>query len=71
MLLEIGSSVLVFGETIDRYLAKYASTPDIIGLAMQVCFATFRWVQCHLRFPNHLIERSESREKARLARRSR
>ncbi len=48
MLLELGFSVLVFGETIDHYLAKYGSTPGVIGLAMQVCFATLPWVQCHL-----------------------
>jgi hypothetical protein len=40
MLLEVSFSVLVFGETVDHYLAKYATTPGIFGLAMQVCFAT-------------------------------
>jgi hypothetical protein len=49
MLLELGVSVLAFGETLDHYFAKYASTPGVIGLAMQVCFATIPWVQCHLR----------------------
>lgn len=48
MLLELGVSVLAFGETLDHYFAKYASTPGVIGLAMQVCFATIPWVQCHL-----------------------
>lgn len=48
MLLELGFSVLVFGETVDQYLAKYGSTPGVIGLVMQVCFATLPWVQCHL-----------------------
>ncbi|MEO5923157.1 MAG: hypothetical protein ABIR70_04950 [Bryobacteraceae bacterium] len=45
MALELGFSVLVFGETVDVYLAKYATTPGVIGLAMQVCFATFPWMQ--------------------------
>ena len=49
MLLELGFSVLAFGETLDQYFAKYASTPGVIGLAMQVCFATLPWVQYHLR----------------------
>ncbi len=53
MLLELGFSVLVFGETVDHYLAKYSTTPGFIGLAMQVCFATLPWVQCHLRSRNH------------------
>ena len=54
MLLELGFSVLVFGETVDHYFAKYASTPGVIGLAMQVCFATLPWVQFHLRSRNRL-----------------
>ncbi len=45
MLLELSVSVLAFGETINHYLLKYASTPGVIGLAMQVCFATIPWVQ--------------------------
>jgi hypothetical protein len=49
MLLELGVSILAFGETLDHYVSKYASTPGVIGLAMQVCFATIPWVQCHLR----------------------
>lgn len=65
MLLEMGFSVLVFGATIDRYLAKYASTAGVIGLAMQVCFATLPWVQCHLVSRTTWIKRSESREKPR------
>ena len=54
MLLELGFSVLVFGETVDHYFAKYASTAGVIGLAMQVCFATLPWVQYHLRSQNRL-----------------
>lgn len=50
MLLELSVAVLVFGEPLDHYLAKFASTPGIIGLAMQVCFAAIPWVQCYLRF---------------------
>lgn len=53
MLLELGFSVLVFGETVDHYLAKYASTPGVIGLAIQVCFATLPWVQHHLHLRYH------------------
>jgi hypothetical protein len=45
MLLELGVSALVFGETLDHYFAKYASTAGIVGLAMQVGFATIPWVQ--------------------------
>jgi hypothetical protein len=50
MLLELGVSVLAFGETLDHYFAKYASTPGVVGLAMQVGFATIPWVQCRMRF---------------------
>lgn len=49
MLLELSFSVLVFGETVGHYFAKYATTPGIFGLAMQVCFATIPWIQGHLR----------------------
>jgi hypothetical protein len=49
MLVELGFAVLLFGETVDHYFARYASTPGVIGLAMQVCFATLPRVQCHLR----------------------
>lgn len=54
MLLELGFSVLIFGETFDRYLAKYRSPAGVIGLSMQVCFcfATLPWVECHLRSRN-------------------
>lgn len=49
MLLELGVSVLAFGETLNHYFAKYASTPGVVGLAMQVGFATIPWVQCRMR----------------------
>jgi hypothetical protein len=49
MLLELGVAVLAFGETLDHYFAKFATTPGVIGLAMQVCFAAIPWVQSHLR----------------------
>lgn len=48
MLLELGFSVLAFGETVDDYLAKFASATGAVGLVMQVCFAALPWVQCHL-----------------------
>lgn len=49
MLLELGVSVLAFGESLDHYFAKYASAPGVIGLAMQGGFATIPWVQCRMR----------------------
>lgn len=45
MSLELGVALLVFGETLEHYLAKYASVPGVIGLAMQVCFAAIPWIQ--------------------------
>ncbi len=49
MLLELGFAVLVFGETVSHYFAKYTSAPGVIGLVMQGCFATLPWIQSHLR----------------------
>ncbi len=49
MMLELGVSVLIFGETFGHYFAKYALPPGFIGLAMQVCFAFIPWIQCHVR----------------------
>ena len=49
MLLELGFSVLVFGETVSQYFGRYASTSGVIGLVMQVCFATVPWIQSRLR----------------------
>lgn len=45
MLLELGVSVLAFGETLDHYFSKFATAPGVVGLAMQLCFATIPWVQ--------------------------
>lgn len=50
MLLEIGFSVLLFGETLDRYDAKYASAPGVIGLATQVCFAALPCIRGQFAF---------------------
>jgi hypothetical protein len=49
ILLELSLSLLVFGETVDHYFAKYATTPGIFGLGMQFCFAALPWIQGHLR----------------------
>jgi hypothetical protein len=46
MLLELGFSVLVFGEPANQYLSKFASPPGLMGLATQLSFATLPWVQC-------------------------
>lgn len=45
MALEFSVSVLAFGETSDRYFAKLATTPGIVGLVTQICFASIPWVQ--------------------------
>jgi hypothetical protein len=50
MLLELGVSAFVFGETLDHYIAKNATIPGAIGLAMQVCFATIPRIQSALRY---------------------
>jgi hypothetical protein len=49
MLLELGFAVLVFGESLDHYFAKFPTTPGAIGLAMQVCFAAIS-VGCKMVF---------------------
>jgi hypothetical protein len=49
MLLELGFSVLVFGESVSHYFAKFTSAPGVIGLLMQGCFATLPWIQSRLR----------------------
>jgi hypothetical protein len=49
MSLELGVSVLAFGESFEHYLARYATLPGSIGLAMQGVFATFPWAQRDLR----------------------
>ena len=48
MSLELGFSVLIFGETVSHYCAKFTSTPGLIGLVMQGCFAMIPWIQSHL-----------------------
>ncbi len=48
MLLELGFSVLVFGEPVGHYFVKYTSGPGVIGLVMQACFATLPWIQRNL-----------------------
>ncbi len=49
MLLEIGVSAWVFGETVEHYLTKFGTAPGAVGLAMQICFALIPWAQCTLR----------------------
>jgi hypothetical protein len=49
MLLEVGVSVSIFGETVEAYVAKYATTPGAVGLALQIGFAAIPWVQQRLR----------------------
>lgn len=49
MLLELGVSALAFGETLEHFLANYATAPGALGLAMQVCFAAIPWAQARLR----------------------
>lgn len=45
MLLELGFSVIVFGNTVNHYLASNASISGAVGLATQVCFAAIPWIQ--------------------------
>jgi hypothetical protein len=68
MLLELGFSVLVFGEAVDRYLAKFASAPGVVGLATQVCFAALPWIQGRWRSGAGPIATSASREEPPAAR---
>ena len=49
MLLEIGFSVLIFGETVNQYVRKFTSAPGFVGLSIQCCFAMFPWVQSRVR----------------------
>jgi hypothetical protein len=69
MLLELGFSVLIFGETVNHYFAKYTSTPGVIGLVMQGCFATLPWIQSHLRSGTGQIATAASRVRPPDARR--
>jgi hypothetical protein len=45
MLAELGVSVFVFGNSMVQHLAAYWSVPGAIGLAAQICFATFPSLQ--------------------------
>lgn len=45
MLLELSLSVLLFGESLAHYLARFATTAGIVGLAAQVGFALIPWLQ--------------------------
>jgi hypothetical protein len=49
MVLELGVSVMVFGETVDHYIAKNATVAGAVGLAVQVCFAVIPRIQSALR----------------------
>jgi hypothetical protein len=49
MTLELGVAVLAFGETLAHYLAKFATAPGLVGLAVQGGFATIPWLQCRVR----------------------
>jgi hypothetical protein len=48
MLTEFGTSILAFGESVDRYMARNASAPGLVGFAMQVGFAVIPWIQHRL-----------------------
>ncbi len=48
MLLELGFSVLLFGETFGNFLAKYSTLPGVVGLATQAGFAIIPWIQGRL-----------------------
>jgi hypothetical protein len=48
-ILELGVSVLAFGQSSEAYFAKFATAPGLVGLAMQVCFAAIPWIQWRLR----------------------
>jgi hypothetical protein len=45
MFAELGVSLIVFGNTIAQHLAGYRSVAGVIGLAAQICFASFPLVQ--------------------------
>ena len=45
MVLEVGLSVLAFGETLEHYFAKFHTTAGVVGLIMQVVFACIPWLQ--------------------------
>jgi hypothetical protein len=45
MMLEVGFSLLVFGETLNQYVARNVTAPGLVGLAMQLGFAVIPWIQ--------------------------
>jgi uncharacterized membrane protein len=45
---EIGVSVVVFGRSLAEHLAGYQSVPGVIGLAAQICFASFPFLQAEI-----------------------
>lgn len=49
MVLELGVAVLAFGQTLPHYLAKFATVPGLVGLAVQGGFAMIPWLQCRVR----------------------
>lgn len=49
MALELGVAVLAFGETLPHYLAKFATAPGLVGLAVQGGFAMIPWQQYRVR----------------------
>jgi hypothetical protein len=48
-LLELGVSVLAFGESPEAYFAKWATAPGLVGLIMQAGFAAIPWIQWRVR----------------------
>jgi hypothetical protein len=45
MIAEFGVAAVVFGRSVQEQVYAYGSVPGIIGLAAQVCFATFPALQ--------------------------
>lgn len=45
MLAEPGISILMLGRSVTEHLERYAELPALLGLAAQVLFAFFPWVQ--------------------------
>lgn len=45
MLAEAGISVLLAGRSLPQHLALYREAPHLLGLAGQVLFAAFPWIQ--------------------------
>ena len=49
MAAEVGVSVFGFGRTYAEHLARYRDLPAMIGLAGQIAFAAFPWIQARTR----------------------